>query len=537
MPTLRFLFVVGLIAIASAGLFVSETIAEESEGRVERPNILIAISDDQSFAHTSIGGTTAVKTPAFDAVARRGILFRQAFCLSPGCAPSRAGLLSGRYPWELREAGTHASSFPSDLVTFPDLLEQAGYFVGMTGKGWGPGNWEISGRERNPAGPGWNQKKLAERIPGESANDYAANFEAFLKEKPEGAPFCFWFGATEPHRDYDARAHERRGIDPEAVPVPPFLPDSPEVRKDLSNYFAEIERFDDELEKMLHLLSARGEWERTLVIVTADNGMPFPGAKANCYDYGFHVPLAISWPQGMSPSITSALPTATDVVTSQLDLAPTILEAAGVDIPATMRGKSLLPTFRAGRDERDPAESYAFASRERHSSSRFENWGYPMRAIRGERYLLVRNDHPERWPAGDPTQYASPGKLGPAHGAYADIDDGPSKRIMIERRDDPEVRDLFQASFGKRPRWELFDVAADPGCLVNRIDDPSLAEVQARLIAKLEATLAATGDPRSLAEGTEGAPGGEIFETYPRYSPIREFPPADEPVPASGTEG
>lgn len=507
---------------AFVSLFVSGAIAEEKAGGGDRPNIFFAISDDQSFAHTSIGGTSAVKTPAFDAVAKRGILFRQGFCLSPGCAPSRAGLLTGRYPWELREAGTHASSFPSDLVTFPDLLEQAGYFVGMTGKGWGPGNWEISGRERNPAGPGWNQKKLAERIPGESANDYAGNFEAFLQEKPEGAPFCFWFGATEPHRDYDERAHERRGIDPYAVTVPPFLPDSPEVRKDLANYLAEIERFDEELGRMLNLLAERGELERTLVIVTSDNGMPFPGAKANCYDYGFHVPLAISWPRAMPQREESAVPVATDVVTSHLDLAPTILDAAGVDIPAIMRGKSLLPTLRSDRDERDAAESYAFASRERHSSSRYENWGYPMRAIHGERYLLIKNDHPERWPAGDPTQYASAGKLGPEHHAYADIDDGPTKRYMIDRREDAAVRDLFRADFAKRPEWELFDVAADPGCLVNRFDDPAVAEVRTRLIAKLEETLAATGDPSATADG------GEIFETYPRYSPIRSFPPPDE---------
>jgi uncharacterized sulfatase len=530
MPSLRPFFFVPLIAVcfAAASLFVFDASAKEKSGG-DRPNVLFAISDDQSFAHTSIGGAAAVKTPAFDAVAKRGMLFRQAFCLSPGCAPSRAGLLTGRYPWELREAGTHASSFPSDLVTFPDLLEDAGYFVGMTGKGWGPGNWEISGRERNPAGPDWNQKKLAKRVPGENAIDYAGNFEAFLAKKPEGAPFCFWFGATEPHRDYDQRAHERRGIDPAKVPVPPFLPDAPEVRKDLANYLAEIERFDEELGRMLDLLDARGELDRTLVIVTADNGMPFPGAKANCYDYGFHVPLAISWPAAMPQTGDGAAPVASDVVTSHLDLAPMILDAAGIDVPATMRGKSLLPSLRAGQDKRDPAESFAFASRERHSSSRYENWGYPMRAIRGERYLLVRNDHPERWPAGDPTQYASPGKLGPEHSAYADIDDGPTKRFLIERRDDPDVRDLFCASFAKRPEWELFDVAADPGCRVNRFGDPTLAEVRLRLMAKLEETLAGTGDPRANEEG------GEIFETYPRYSPIRSFPPPneDESVSAS----
>ncbi|HEV7281468.1 MAG TPA: sulfatase [Pirellulaceae bacterium] len=521
-------FAVWLFAVCFASaLFVACSVgAEEPAAGGARPNVLFAISDDQSFDHTSLGGSTAVKTPAFEAVAKRGMLFRQGFCLSPGCAPSRAGLLTGRYPWELREAGTHASSFAGDLVVFPDLLENSGYFVGMTGKGWGPGNWQISGRERNPAGPGWNQKTLAQRIPGESANDYSGNFEAFLSEKPEGTPFLFWFGAAEPHRDYDEQAYERRDVDPRQVAVPPFLPDAPEVRTDLANYLAEIERFDQELGRMLELLAERGELDRTLVIVTSDNGMPFPGAKANCYDYGFHVPLAISWPQAM-PDAKGAL-RETEVVTSHIDLAPTILDAAGVEVPAAMRGKSLLPTLRAGRDDRDPKQAYAFASRERHSSSRYENWGYPMRAIRGERYLLARNDHPERWPAGDPTQLVSLGKLGPEHGAYTDIDSGPTKRFMIEHREDPEVRDLFQASFGRRPKWELFDIAADPGCLVNRFDDPALAEVRSELVGKLEQTLAATGDPRSGEPGAIDAERGEVFETYPRYSPIRSFPTPEE---------
>jgi N-sulfoglucosamine sulfohydrolase len=95
-----------------------------------RPNILIAISDDQSFLHTSAAGFKAVRTPAFDRVAREGILFRNAFAASPGCSPCRASLLTGRHTWQIEQAGTHASSFPTNYVVFPDLLEAAGYWVG-----------------------------------------------------------------------------------------------------------------------------------------------------------------------------------------------------------------------------------------------------------------------------------------------------------------------------------------------------------------------------------------------------------------------
>ena len=113
------------------------------------PNILLAISDDQSFAHTSISGYPAIQTPSFDRVAREGVLFTQAFAASPGCSPSRAALLTGRHCWQLEHAGTHGSSFPAKYVTYPDLLEDAGYVVGFTGKGWGPGNFKASARSRS----------------------------------------------------------------------------------------------------------------------------------------------------------------------------------------------------------------------------------------------------------------------------------------------------------------------------------------------------------------------------------------------------
>ena len=121
-----------------------------NEVQVRQPNILFLISDDQSFEHTSISGCTFIKTPGFDRIASEGILFSNAIAASPGCSPSRAAILTGKYPWQIAEAGTHASYFPIEFKVFPDILEEAGYFVGYTGKGWGPGDFEVSGRKRNP---------------------------------------------------------------------------------------------------------------------------------------------------------------------------------------------------------------------------------------------------------------------------------------------------------------------------------------------------------------------------------------------------
>jgi len=115
----------------------------------QRPNILFCISDDQSWPHASAYGYKAINTPAFDRVAREGILFNNCFAPSPGCSPTRASMLTGRHIWQIENAGTHASSFPKKYRVYPDMLEENGYVIGATGKAWGPGNYAVSGRDRN----------------------------------------------------------------------------------------------------------------------------------------------------------------------------------------------------------------------------------------------------------------------------------------------------------------------------------------------------------------------------------------------------
>lgn len=486
-------FALLLAVVAAAGPFQAR-----GQEATRRPNVLLAISDDHSWLHTSASGDPVIRTPGFDRVAKAGVLFRSGFAGSPGCSPSRAALLTGRHHWQLEEAGTHASSFPSKYVTYPDLLEKAGYFVGMTGKGWGPGNYQASGRSRNPAGPAFMKQKLSPPAKGLSPNDYAGNFADFLKQRPKGAPFCFWFGAQEPHRDYEKGYGLKSGKKLEDVVVPPFLPDTPEVRSDLLDYLTEIEWFDRHLERILKTLEEAGELDDTLVIVTGDNGMSFPRAKANCYEYGIHVPLAIGWPRRAKGGRE------VETLVGFVDLTATILEAAGVRQEGLV-GRSVLGVV-TGEDS--APRDRVFAGRERHSSSRHENLGYPIRAIRTPGYLYVRNFAPDRWPAGDPRTEG-----GRPHGAYHDIDGCPTLEAMVARQDD-----LFRLAVARRPAEELFDVKADPACLRNLAADPAHAEARARLWAELEKELKATGDPRV-------GPNPEVWETYPRYSPIRKFPP------------
>ena len=157
------------------------------------PNILLAISDDQSYIHAGPYRFAPVRTPALDQLAKEGILFTNAFSASPMCTVARASLLTGRNPWQNGEAGQHNSHYPAALVSYVDLLEEAGYAVGLTGKGWRPGSWEVTGLSRNPAGYEFNEIEVATKpASGIKDTDYAGNFRAFLDEKPADQPFCFW---------------------------------------------------------------------------------------------------------------------------------------------------------------------------------------------------------------------------------------------------------------------------------------------------------------------------------------------------------
>ena len=492
----------------------------------DRPNILLAISDDQSAPHASAYGVvpkTALSTPGFDRVAAAGRLFTRCYSSSPGCSPSRAALLTGRHCWSIGEAGTHASSFPKELPTYPAALREDGYAVGYTGKGWGPGNYKVSGRKLNPAGKGWNKRQLAER-PNKSISpvDYAGNFADFLDSRDESQPFCFWYGGHEPHRTFEAGSGLAAGKKLEDAVVPEFLPDTPVVRSDLLDYYLEIEHFDSHLVQMLDELERRGELEHTLVIVTSDNGMSFPRAKANCYHMGINVPLAIAWPARWQPGEVSSAPIA------QIGLTTLMTNVTGIELPGLQSLSPLEPKDGAVVSDLDGTRPVC-ASRERHSSSRHDNLGYPQRAIVVGDRLLIENVRPDRWPAGDPTKFDGD-TLGPPHGGYHDIDACPTLTEMIERRH--EFPQLFDASVGKRPRLECFDTAADPECLQS-LDVESASVRQLR--DQLRSLQMSTGDLRVTSVPSQSDPAtltpDEWIESYPRYSHIRRFPPPPDELP------
>lgn len=452
-----------------------------------RPNILLAIADDWGYPHASCYGDPVVKTPTFDRLAREGVLFRHAFVSSPSCTPSRGALLSGQHFWRLREGADLWGTLPKDIPVYPDLLEDAGYFVGHTRKGWGPG--KLGNRTRNPAGPQFK------------------DFAAFLDQRPKEKPFCFWFGSVDPHRPYDAGSGQASGIDTAKIKLPTAFPDAPEVRSDVADYYFEVQRFDREVGELLARLEALGELDNTIVVMTGDHGMPFPRGKANLYDLGTRVPLAIRWGDqvkepGRTVSDFALLP----------DLAPTFLEAAGVERPHDMTGRSLLNVLTDS--DRTPRD-HAVLGRERHTQAQEapESGGYPMRAIRTAGYLYIRNYQPDRWPIGTPDYQKS--FLDRAW--LGDTDNGPTKTYLWLHREEPAVRPFYALAFEKRPAEELYDLRSDADQQRNVADAEAYARVKNDLSAKLMDELKTTGDPRVVG-------GGDAFDRYPYYGGVPEWP-------------
>ena len=478
----------------------------------DRPNILIAISDDHSSQHISMAGSRFVETPNIDSLASDGLYFTNAYAASPGCSPSRAALLTGRHHWMIGPAGTHGSSFPAHYPTIVDILETAGYKTGFTGKGWGPGDWIAGGRKSNPTGTEYNSLTLeSQPIQGISEIDYASNFQLFLEELGPDEPFIFWYGAHEPHLPYAEVAQSESDL--VKVEVPNFLPDTVASRSMLLDYANEIGHFDAHLGKILSHLDTEGRLENTIIIVTADNGMPMPRAKANGYDYGIHVPLVIRWGRYANEAKVIHAPV------GFVDLTATILDSAGLDVSNEFVGQSLLAQVKGDVTALD-YERAVYSGRERHSSSRYNNFSYPQRMIRRGDFLAIWNLAPERDPAGQSREVIGT-DLGPSHGAYFDIDDSMIKRELIASREDPYINSFLRLAVEKRPEWQLFNVSNDPECLINLTDDVNHKKVLSDLQNQLKETLVVTGDPRALGYG-------QVWEEYPRLrGPMRHFPRDD----------
>lgn len=476
--------------------------AESASPAIGGPqNILIAIADDWGY-HASAYGTKWIRTPAFDRISSEGLLFKRAYTPMAKCAPSRSILLTGRQLWQLEAAANHLPFFPPKFKTWPEVLMEHGWHVGFTGKGWAPGvAKDVSGRPRLMTGKPFQQRKCTPPTPGISGTDYAANFVDFLDAAPQGVPWCFWFGAFEPHRPYTYGSGKNQGgkTVSDIHRVPAYWPDEEIVRTDMLDYAYEVEHADNHLARMIDELAKRGLLDQTLIIVTSDHGMPFPRVKGFAYHDANHVPLAMRWPAG----ITKPGRVIEDFV-DFTDIAPTVLDIARISQRQSgmqpIAGKSLRPILESRRAGQVlPDRASVFVAKERTDVGRPHDWGYPIRGMLTAQFLYLHNYEPSRWPAGNPET------------GYLDTDGSPTKSLILERGRRDRADPFWQLNFGFRPSDELYDLVVDPDCVINVAAKSEQTARAKKLRKRMESKLKALGDPRMFGRG-------HIFDEYPPTS-------------------
>ena len=440
-------------------LVASRSLAADSQ-----PNFVFLIADDWSYPHAGVLGDSSVTTPTFDRLAREGVLFEHAFVSAPSCTSARSSILSGQHHWRLEGAANLGGSLKADVPLVSDLLREHGYLIGKFGKGVWPSKHLY--RKQRPLPDGHER------------------FSDFLERRKPGQPFFYWYGGADPHRPYDKDIGAKAGIDPSKIELPTVFPDHPSVRVDVANYYGEVQRFDRECGKILTQLASNKELENTVVIMTSDNGMPFPRCKATLYDMGTRVPLAIKWPKKIAAGREVM-----DFV-SLHDLAPTILELAGVAKPSTMNANSLTDILLSPvSGQIDPSRDHVLTGMERHVECN------PQRAIRTSGYLLIKNYYQGEWPVAEASDY------------NYNIDPSPTKSYMMSNRDAPLVRRLYDLAFAARPAIELYDLRLDPQQVNNVADHVEYAGIRSELEDRLVQGLERSQDPRRDRQG-------ELFEKY-----------------------
>jgi arylsulfatase A-like enzyme len=354
-------------------------------------------------------------------------------------------------------------------------------------------------------------------------NEVRGNFRDLLDKCDKNQPFCYWFGPTNVHRKWiKGSGKDLWGIDPNSLQgkMPDFLPDVPEVRQDLADYFGEIAAWDAAVGALLDELEKANLTENTLIVISGDHGAPgFPHGKCNLYSFGTGVCLSVTGPGVVGGRVV-------DDMVSLIDLAPTFLEAAKIKPPESMTGRSLWPLLHTKRSGFiDQTRDCVFTGRERHvETARADFTPYPQRAIRTQDYALIMNFRPDRWPIGDPYRL----REGPeptveeletnTRITLADEDAGPTKAWLIKARKTDPWKKYFDNAYGKRPLIELFDLKSDPHEMHNLAGHQQYAALEEELTKRLLDEMQRTGDPRLIGEG-------QFYETPPMAGPLKKKSP------------
>jgi N-sulfoglucosamine sulfohydrolase len=418
-------------------------VGAESRGAEESsvPNFVIIVLDDASWNDFGAYGNPGVKTPIIDQLARDGMRFDSAFVATSSCSPSRASLLTARYPHNTG-AQELESPLPGSAVIFPSLLRDAGYYTAAAGK------WHLGDATR----------PKFDKIYRVSDSSGGGDWVKALADRPRDQPFMLWLAAIDPHRPWSGPPLHS----PDEVVVPPFLADRPGTRNDLARYYDEISRADETIGKVLDELVKQGVEKETVVILLSDNGRPFPRSKTSLYDSGVKTPFIIRWPARMKAGAVNSN------LISAIDIAPTILELAGIESPPEFQGKSFRKTLF------DPSVSirdYVIVERNAHGAFGFE------RGIRSRDFLYIQNLFPVR------------------HPCYLRFrPDDATKDLMALMRKKALPSAQSQCFASPRPLEELYDIRSDPFSLHNLVSDLAHAGVLGKLRRELSAWSVATAD-------------------------------------------
>jgi arylsulfatase A-like enzyme len=411
------------------------------------PNIVYLHSHDTGRYVQPYG--QQIVTPNIQRLADQGLLFRQAFCAAPSCSGSRACLLTGQWAhvngmtglahrgWQLEDYGRH--------IVHP--LREAGYWSALIGE------------QHLSVDPGVLGYDHVVDIGTTRVHSIAPAAKQLLRSRPP-EPFFLSVGFFETHREFFEPSSVRDAL----YGAPPaHLPDTPETRADMASFKASARSLDQGVGAVLHALDEQGLADDTLVVLTTDHGLPFPGAKGTLSDRGLGVMLVVRGPGGFHGGHV------TDALVSQVDLYPTLCALAGAPLPDGLHGRSLLPLVRR---EAEQVRDELFAELTYHAAYD------PMRAIRTRRHKLIRH-------FGDRLEPVLP-----------NVDDSPSKDLLVA------------AGWGRtpRPRVELYDLLMDPGEMRNLAGLPAHADVEAELATRLDAWMHETDDP--LLDGPVTPPPG-----------------------------
>ncbi len=391
------------------------------------PNFVIIIADDMAWDDCGAYGHPKIRTPNIDQLAQQGMRFDRAFLTCSSCSPSRASIMTGRYPHATGAPELHMS-LPADQVLFTTPLRKAGYFTAAAGK------WHL-GKDAE------HQFDLI-RHGGDSGG--AGHWIPLLRERPKDKPFFMWFASFDPHRPYQPNTipQPHSGGD---TRVPPFLPDVDDTRADLAMYYDEIARLDGNVGNVLEELQRQGVADNTWILFLSDNGRPFPRCKTTVFDSGVRTPFIVRWPGHVAPDSVS------ESIVSSVDIAPTILQIAGLMPLPSFQGKSFLPIL---EDPKAETRRYAFAEHNWHDYEAFE------RGVRSKQYTYFFN--------GTPNLPATP---------PADAVASPTFQAMRRLRDQGKLAPHQMGCFSvPRPKEELYDLKTDPYALKNVARDPKYAD-------------------------------------------------------------